>query len=145
MEMDTLQYSYVANVNAGSREAYEQLSAEGIPEIYYLSREELNLSMDSWVDLVHPNDFGMSQYANVVEMKVRDILNIPSSTSSTTCPVTQRRCVDYEWLDRHLKIVDLVCKKETKKPLYLVIRLLIIGEEILVVILKMVLNVGRKK
>ncbi len=52
MEMDTLQYSYVANVNAGSREAYEQLSAEGIPEIYYLSREELNLSMDSWVDLV---------------------------------------------------------------------------------------------
>ena len=114
MEMDTLQYSYVANVNAGSREAYEQLSAEGIPEIYYLSREELNLSMDSWVDLVHPNDFGMSQYANVVEMKVRDILNIPSSTSSTTCPVTQRRCVDYEWLDRHLKIVDLVCKKKPK-------------------------------
>ena len=55
MEMDTLQYSYVANVNAGSREAYEQLSAEGIPEIYYLSREELNLSMDSWVDLVHPD------------------------------------------------------------------------------------------
>ena len=114
MEMDTLQYSYVANVNAGSREAYEQLSAEGIPEIYYLSREELNLSMDSWVDLVHPNDFGMSQYANVVEMKVRDILNIPSSTSSTTCPVTQRRCVDYGWLDRHLKIVDLVCKKKPK-------------------------------
>ena len=29
---------------------------------------------DSWVDYVHPSDFGMMQYASVMSRKIKDIM-----------------------------------------------------------------------
>ena len=114
MEMDTLAATRIKQLNQGSKKAYRQLCAEGITDIFYLSREELNLTMDSWVDAVHPNDFGMMQYAKAVEREIRKILKIAKGTSVTTNPVTQRRCTSYEWLDRHEYVLSQVRNKSCK-------------------------------
>ena len=60
--------------NQAQQQAYEQLQKEGIKNLFYLSKEELNLSPDSWVDYVHPSDYGMMQYATVMSRKIKDIV-----------------------------------------------------------------------
>ena len=90
MYMDSIKYNEVTQVNRASRKAYEQIQSEGIKDVYYLSREDLNIPSDGWVDYVHPSDFGMKQQAVVVERKVREILHIPLGSLTTTIPVTQR-------------------------------------------------------
>ncbi len=96
-------------VNRASRKAYEQIQSEGIKDVYYLSREDLNIPSDGWVDYVHPSDFGMKQQAVVVERKVREILHIPLGSLTTTIPVTQRREPHmYEWLSRHRAFLEQV-------------------------------------
>ncbi len=64
----------VMKSNQALRKAYEQLQDAGIQELYYISREELNLSPDGWVDGTHPTDLGMQQQAQAVGEKVRAIL-----------------------------------------------------------------------
>ncbi len=59
--------------NQVQQEAYSQLQREGIKNLFYLSKEELNLAIDSWVDYVHPSDYGMMQYAYAMITKIRDI------------------------------------------------------------------------
>ena len=59
--------------NQAQQEAYSQLQREGIKNLFYLSKEELNLAIDSWVDYVHPSDYGMMQYAYAMITKIRDI------------------------------------------------------------------------
>ncbi len=84
------------------------MQAQGIKDIYYLTREELGLHPDAWVDYVHPSDWGMETQANAVERKVREILRIPKGDLSTTMPVTQRREPNnYEWQKRHRDILSL--------------------------------------
>lgn len=61
-------------VNRGQREAYEEMKKEGVKRLYYLSREELNYHPDSWVDYVHPSDWGMQQQAQAVGRKLKEIL-----------------------------------------------------------------------
>ena len=39
--------------------------------MYYLSNEELGFHPDSWVDYVHPSDYGMVQQAKAVERKLK--------------------------------------------------------------------------
>lgn len=88
--------------NAASRKAFEMLKQQQTKQLYYLSREELNLSADGWVDYVHPSDLGMQQQAKVVESKIREILHMPVGNIQTTIPVTQRREPGmYEWKKRH--------------------------------------------
>lgn len=100
------QQKEVDQVNRASRKAWEQLRAEQVKDIYYLSQEELALPADAWVDSVHPSDLGMQQQASAVEKKVRDILHIPTGTTPATIPVTQRREPDtYEWQVRHHAIL----------------------------------------
>ena len=77
MYMDSIKYNEVTQVNRASRKAYEQIQSEGIKDVYYLSREDLNIPSGGWVDYVHPSDFGMQQQAAAVERKVREILHIP--------------------------------------------------------------------
>lgn len=74
---DSSFYETYTRLNKGSRDAFDDLQAEGIKDLYYLSHEELNLSPDAWVDYVHPSDLGMQQQATTVEKKVREILHIP--------------------------------------------------------------------
>ena len=73
-------------MNEGAKKAFEELQAQGIKDIYYLTREELGLHPDAWVDYVHPSDWGMETQANAVERKVREILRIPEGNLSTTQP-----------------------------------------------------------
>lgn len=112
IEVDTMKYNTVDKSNGASREAYEELMAEKVKNIYYLSREELEISMDGWVDWVHPSDLGMAQQAKAVENKVREILHIPVGEYKTMQPVTQRREPDlYEWRERHSNFLKAVESK----------------------------------
>ncbi|MEG1999363.1 MAG: SGNH/GDSL hydrolase family protein, partial [Bacteroidales bacterium] len=105
---DKTKHDELIKVNSGSLKAYNAIQTEGIKEVYYISREDINFPVDGWVDYVHPSDYGMQHQAMIVENKVREILNIPVGTISTTIPVTQRREPDsYEWQARHRAIIDL--------------------------------------
>lgn len=107
MATDTIADKQIRKANQASRKAFEQIQAEGIKAVYYLSREELGFPTDGWVDHVHPSDLGMQQQATAVERKVREILHIPLGTLATTIPVTQRRePYLYEWRSRHQTILE---------------------------------------
>lgn len=107
MRTDTIQQKEIKQVNIASRKAYEQLQSEGIKNLYYLTREELQMPTDGWVDHVHPSDLGMKQQAAVVEKKIREILHIPVGNLATTIPVTQRREPGtYEWRARHRSFLE---------------------------------------
>lgn len=43
-------------------------------KLYYLSKEELGLDPDSWVDYVHPSDYGMIQQSNAIHIKLKEII-----------------------------------------------------------------------
>ena len=60
--------------NAEQRKAFEELKEEGMENLFYLTHEELGLDPDSWVDYVHPSDWGMVQQAAAVEKVLRGIL-----------------------------------------------------------------------
>ena len=59
--------------NVQVRSAYETLRKRGIPEIYYMTHEELGLPMDGMVEGVHPNDLGMRALADGFEKKILEI------------------------------------------------------------------------
>lgn len=64
----------VSMVNEWTREVYLDLLRQGVEEIYLLSKEEVDLSMDATVDGTHPTDLGMQQYAAAYIMMLREIL-----------------------------------------------------------------------
>ena len=105
----------VFELNETNRQAYAQLKEEGITGIYRLSREELGLGFDSFVDGVHPNDLGMQEYALAYEKCFRRILNEPVGSIATTIPVTQYREPDkYDWEKRHEELLHLNKEKPPK-------------------------------
>lgn len=95
-------------MNNASKRAYKALLSEGDNALYYLTREELNIPADGWVDTIHPTDLGAQAQADAVEKKIREILRIPLGNISTTQPVTQRREPNnYEWKKRHWETLTL--------------------------------------
>lgn len=99
---------YVNQINEQMKKAYDQLLAEGVNELYYLSNDDLRQNQDSFVDAIHPNDVGMEEYANAYEEIIRKILFRDSGTISTTQPVTQSRDISvYQWEERHQKILAM--------------------------------------
>ncbi len=103
------------NANRSLKEAHAVLVAEGVRNLYYLTREERGLSDDCWVDYVHLSDIGMYRQAKCVEGRVREILDLPVGEISTMMPVKQRREPDvYEWEDRHNAIRKSVTGNEKK-------------------------------
>ena len=119
MYTDANQYAIVERTNRACLKAYEQLQTEGIPALYYLSRKEMNMPADGWVDGTHPTDWGMQQQAAAVEKKVREILHIPLGEWTTTRPVTQRREPGtYEWRTRHATILEYT-RNHTPKAILL--------------------------
>lgn len=84
------------------KRCYEQLCAEGVKDLYYLSCDEIDLPQDALVDGIHPSDYGMVQQAVVCEKKVREILKMPAGDCATCYPIRQRREAPYyEWRERH--------------------------------------------
>lgn len=70
---DTKQYDTYMHTNRAQRKAYEALIKAGTKGLYYLSREEIGMDPDSWVDYVHPSDYGMVQQAKAVIGKIRQL------------------------------------------------------------------------
>ena len=119
MYTDANQYAIVERTNRACLKAYEQLQTEGIPALYYLSRKEMDMPADGWVDGTHPTDWGMQQQAAAVEKKVREILHIPLGEWTTMRPVTQRREPGtYEWRTRHATILEYT-RNHTPKAILL--------------------------
>lgn len=65
-----------AKVNRASKKAYAALKDAGVDNLYYLTREELNIPSDGWVDYIHPTDLGMQAQAEAVTKKVKEILKL---------------------------------------------------------------------
>ncbi len=94
-------------LNQAQRVAFEQLKSEGHNNLYLLSKEEIGLSMEATVDGIHPNDFGMQEYAIAYEKIIRTILHEPSGEYGTTQPIIQNRDAKvYDWDNRHQEILS---------------------------------------
>ena len=103
----TSKRTIVDSVNMAARRAYEELKAEGVKNIHYLTRRELGFTQEMTVDGTHPTDLGMMQQAKAVEKKIREILQMPVGSCPTMQPVTQRREPNtYEWDVRHREIIS---------------------------------------
>ncbi|MCC8172355.1 MAG: SGNH/GDSL hydrolase family protein [Parabacteroides sp.] len=91
--------------NRELRKAWQALTDEGVPGVYYLTKEEIGLSMDAMVEGVHPSDLGMQQYANSYIRKIREILCEEGDTVFVPCK--QQRDSFYDWDGRHEEILRL--------------------------------------
>ena len=58
---------------AEQRRAYESLKQQGEKNIFYLSYEEMDFTLDSMVEGSHPNDLGMREYADAYIRKIHKI------------------------------------------------------------------------
>lgn len=99
--------------------AYKQIRKEfSDSNIHYLSFEEIGFSIESQVDYIHPNDYGMIQYADAYEKKCREILH-GNPEEGLFLAVKQRREPDnYEWKERHEAILEL--NKEVKPEVLMI-------------------------
>jgi len=91
--------------NTELKKAYQQLIADSVKDIYYLTKEEIGLTPDSQVDGWHASDIGMELYADAYTKKIEQILHYHPMPLFT--PVTQRREPDtYEWAERHNAVIS---------------------------------------
>ncbi len=106
--VDAQRHKTYTDLNRIAKEAFAQLQSDGVRQIHLLTKEELNLSMESFVDGTHPTDLGMIEYAMAYEKKIRDIIHEPVGTVSTTIPVTQAREPGlYHWEKRHQQLLKM--------------------------------------
>ena len=106
--VDADRYKTYTDLNRIAKEAFAQLQSVGVRDIYLLTKEELNLSMESFVDGTHPTDLGMMEYAVAYEKALRGILKEPMGDISTTIPVTQAREPEmYPWEGRHQELLKM--------------------------------------
>lgn len=68
-------WNRIVNANTAQKEGFDQLVAEGVQKIYYLTREEIGLTKDSWTDWIHPNNYGMQVYAQAYIKKIQEIFD----------------------------------------------------------------------
>lgn len=108
----------IIRVNKATREAYQSLKKSGVKNLYYLTKEEIDLPDDGAVDNTHPSDYGMQVYANAYEKIVREILAMPLGAAVTAQPASQRKEPDlYEWKERHHSILQKIEQQKPKKIL----------------------------
>lgn len=80
MEMWKARKDLVEADNIELKKVYNYFIEKGYKNIYYLSREEINIDMSADIgDYVHPNDKGMYRFAEVYTAKINEILNRNSS------------------------------------------------------------------
>lgn len=104
--VNSAQNEIIERLNSSAKNTYAKLRDAGVANLYYITREELGVPDEGWVDDVHPSDLGMTAMATAIEKTVREALKIPKGELSTTIPVTQRReAAGYEWLERHRAIM----------------------------------------
>ncbi|MBO5984493.1 MAG: SGNH/GDSL hydrolase family protein [Rikenellaceae bacterium] len=102
-------HDYVIAANKASRRAYEKLLADGVKNLFYITREQMGITLEMAVDGNHLTDLGQMQQARAVESVVRDILHMPKGDKRTQQAVKQRREPGtYEWAERHASILRAV-------------------------------------
>lgn len=92
--------------NIELRKAYKDLQAEGIKNLYYLTKEEIGFHQDAMVEGVHPSDLGMQIYADAYISKIKEILKEDCEKRTVFVPCTQNRD-PYKWKQRHEKVLKL--------------------------------------
>ncbi len=70
-------------LNIELEKAFDSLKTEGFSNIFYLSRKDLGLRVDSFVDKIHPTDLGMQEYARAYEQLIRKIWNTQMAVQKT--------------------------------------------------------------
>lgn len=96
------------NLDKDLQTALTTLTSLGHKRIYFLPRNDLNLNFESFVDYVHPNDIGMTEYADAMEKMYRTLFREQKGTLKTTQPVRQYRDISvYNWEKRHNDIIKL--------------------------------------
>ncbi len=107
--------------NAALYQAYKQLQAEGVKDLYYMSKDDIAFGEDYMIEGSHPNDLGCRVYADAYEKKIREML--PEDTPNPLfAPCTQRRDGCYEWPERHNQVI---ARNHTADP-----EILLIGNSI---------------
>jgi hypothetical protein len=91
--------------NRELKKAYDQLVAEGVKDLYYLTKEDIGLTPDAQVDGWHASDIGMELYADAYVKKMNDMLNCHPMAMFP--PIPQRRDGYYEWETRHNQVIEL--------------------------------------
>ena len=61
------------NLNAWLQQSFSKLNADGVTGVYTLTKDEMGLGTDDFVDGTHPTDLGMSKYAAAYAKKLREI------------------------------------------------------------------------
>lgn len=62
------------DANTALREVLDSLSANGLKNVFLLSKKDINQDIETMVDGTHPNDAGMMRYADAYEKMIRRIL-----------------------------------------------------------------------
>ena len=91
--------------NRALRKAYDTLKRQGVPDILYLTKEEIGFTEDSQVEGVHANDIGMRRYANAYIKKIRQILQEGNEPRIFKARKQQRD--SYDWNERHEAVLKL--------------------------------------
>mgnify|MGYP003672045680 CR=1 FL=1 len=73
-EVDMNRASVYKTLNGWMSEIFGDLKKEGVKNLYMLSKKEINLSNDAFVDGTHPTDLGMLQYAEAYERIIPELL-----------------------------------------------------------------------
>lgn len=106
-EINPVRRKEYTDANNAFKQVFDSLVKAGVKNIYRLGKEEINQDIETMVDGVHPNDIGMIRYAEAYEKRIREIINEPVGTVSTTIPVSQRRDGNfYDWETRHNQILQ---------------------------------------
>ncbi|MBN3583452.1 SGNH/GDSL hydrolase family protein [Algoriphagus aestuarii] len=98
----------VKRLNEQYQKAFLQLKEDGVSGIYLLKKEDLALGFDSFVDIIHPNDIGMEEYAAAYEALILKVLSQEKGEISTTISMSQSRDIAvYNWEERHQEILKM--------------------------------------
>lgn len=62
------------NLNSWLKESFALLNDQGVTGIYTLTKDEIGLGTDDFVDGTHPTDLGMSKYGSAYAKKLKEIL-----------------------------------------------------------------------
>lgn len=73
-EVDSSRKSVYETLNRWTSEVFIDLIENGTQNLYLLSRNEINLSNDAFVDGTHPTDLGMQEYAQAYQKIISQII-----------------------------------------------------------------------
>lgn len=73
-EVDSARRAVYETLNRWTTEVFEDVQATGTSQLFMLSKNDIRLSNDAFVDGTHPTDLGMEEYAKAYEEKLTEIL-----------------------------------------------------------------------